>query len=252
MTSTLYLKCAPDDVGSRVLLSGDPARVDRIGALLDNAHTISRNREYHIVTGTFQDHQVSAVSAGIGAPSTAIALEELKQVGARAVVRVGTMMGIHAPMGTIVIPTGAVRNEGTSSRYLPIQFPAVPDWQLVQILEQSGQDQGLEVHLGLSATYDAFYPDMAPSLVSDRPPPDKDVLQQAGVLSLDMESALLFIVGRVLGVAVATLCLVTVEAGPPPRFLDDTRRADLEQRLIEAALDGIIAYQPDVGMEENG
>lgn len=255
MTSALYLKCAPDDVGPRVLLSGDPARVDRISALLDNTHTISRNREYHIVTGTYQGHQISAVSAGIGAPSTAIALEELKQVGVRAVVRVGTMMGIHAPMGTIVVPTGAVRNEGTSSRYLPIQFPAVPDWQLVQNLEQSGQDQDLETRLGLSATYDAFYPDMAPSLVSDRPPPDQDVLQRAGVLSLDMESALLFIAGRVLGLAVATLCLVTVEAGPPPRFLEDARRAELERRLIEAALDGITAYQYQSDLadtEENG
>ncbi|MFQ5856432.1 MAG: nucleoside phosphorylase [Anaerolineae bacterium] len=243
MTSTLYLRCSPGDVGSRVLLSGDPARVDRIGSLLDDARVVSRNREYSIITGVYKDCRVSAVSAGIGAPSTAIALEELKQVGARAVVRVGTMMGISAPMGTLVVPTGAVRYEGTSLRYLPIQFPAVPDWKLVQALNKSGRMAGLEVQLGVSATYDAFYPDMAPSLVADHPSPDWKPLRRAGVLSLDMESALLFVAGRVLGLAVATMCLVTVKAGPPPEFMDQNRRANLDRRLVEAALGGLVTFQ---------
>lgn len=243
MTATLYLRCSPGDVGPRVLLSGDPARVERIGAQLNDTRVISRNREYSIITGSYQGHQVSAVSAGIGAPSTAIALEELKQIGVRAIVRVGTMMGIRAPVGTLVVPTGAVRYEGTSSRYLPIQFPAVPDWRLVQALDRNGRATGLDVRLGLSATYDAFYPDMAPSLVSDHTPADWAKLQRAGVLSLDMESALLFVAGRVLGLAVAAMCLVTVKAGPPLEFMDRDRRTDLDQRLVGAALDGIVTYQ---------
>lgn len=243
MTSTLYLKCSPGDVGSRVLLSGDPARVDRVGAMLSDTRAISRNREYNVVTGAYRGHQVTAASAGIGAPSTAIALEELKQAGARAVVRVGTMMGVGAPIGTLVIPTGAVRYEGTSSRYLPVQFPAVPDWRLVQALSPSGRKTGLDIHLGLSATYGAFYPDMAPSLASGHPPADWENLHRAGVLGLDMESALLFVAGRVLGLAVATMCLVTVDAGPPPEFMNNETRTELDQRLIEAALDGIVTYQ---------
>jgi uridine phosphorylase len=84
---------------------------------------------------------------------------------------------------------------------------------------------------------------MAPHLAADHPPPDWDPLHRAGVMSLDMESALLFVAGRVLGLAVAAMCLVTVKAGPPPEFMDSGIRVDLERRLIEAALDGLVTYE---------
>ena len=223
-----------------MLLSGDPARVGRVATLLDDARQVSDNREFVLVTGTYRGTPVTAASGGIGAPSTAIAIQELALLGAQAVVRIGTQMGVHAPLGSVVLSTGAARFEGTSPRYLPLNYPAVPDWPLVQSLAQSGQDNRLDVRLGMTATYDAFYPDMASSLAGDGPL-DLTVQRRAGVLSMDMETSLLYIMGAVLGVAVAGMCLITVQAEPHVHLESDTR-AELDHRMVRAALDGLTAF----------
>jgi uridine phosphorylase len=239
MEETLYLKCRPGDIAPLVLLTGDPARVYRVAEMLENTGEIRNNREFATATGTYRDTPVSVVSGGIGAPSTAIAIHELAGLGARVIVRVGTMMGLHAPLESVVIPTGAVRFEGTSARYLPINYPAVPDGRLVQALVVSSRQHKLSVQVGLAATYDAFYPDMAPTLI-DQGAPDLTIPRRAGVLSMDMESSLVFVLGTVLGIATAAICLVTVQADPH-RHLDSAVRAVCEQRMLWAALDGLVA-----------
>jgi uridine phosphorylase len=245
MTKTLYLKCLPKDVGSLVLLSGDPARVDRIALQLERARQIVRNREFAVATGRYRGQTISAVSAGIGAPSTAIALEELATLGIHTVVRVGTMMGLSAPLGTIIVPTGAARFEGTSRRYLPLEYPALPDWSLTHTLANAATDAGLPVRLGPTATFDAFYLDMAPSLVQHAAigtALDLSTAQRAGILSFDMETSLIFTAGAALGLTTATICLVTVMAADPATFLDTEARASLEDRVVAAALDGLVAH----------
>ena len=237
MNKSLYLKAEPDDVGDYVLLTGDPARVDRIAAKLDTPRTVAQNREFYSVTGNYEGRAMSAVSAGIGAPSAAIAIEELKMLGVKAVVRVGTMMGVRAPMGSFVISIGAARFEGTSTSYLPSQYPAVPDWSLAQNLQQSAAARALDIHMGITATYDAFYPHMAPSLVNQGQL-DVDELQTAGVMALDMETSLLYILGHRLGIATASICLVTNKAAPF-EILDADLRADGEDTLIETVLSGL-------------
>jgi uridine phosphorylase len=237
MNETLYLRCRPGDVAERVLLTGDPARVERIADMLDDAREIARNREYLVVTGACNGQSVSALSAGIGAPSTAIALEELATLGVRSVVRLGTMMGVHSPLGSVVLSTGAARFEGTSSAYLPLAYPAIPDWELAHTLAASGREHGLDVRLGVTSTHDDFYPSMAPGLVN-RGSLDLEIAHRAGVLALDMETSLFYVLGMVLGLAVASMCLVTVQAEPYAALPSD-QRAALETRMIEAALDGL-------------
>ncbi len=237
---TLYLKCRPGDVAPLVLISGDPTRVDRIAELLDGVDTMTQNREFALATGTHKGVPVTVASGGIGAPSTAIAIHELVRLGAGVIVRIGTMMGVGAPLQSVVIPTGAVRREGTSPRYLPVEFPAVPDDRLSRALQQAGLQHDLDVRRGLTATYDAFYPDMAPSLVGDRAL-DLALLRRARVLSMDMESALVFVMGTVLGIAASAMCLVTVQAEPHVH-LDASIRADLDDRTVRAALNGLIAF----------
>lgn len=238
---TLYLKCRPGDIAPRILLSGDPARVDRVANLLDDARKVAGNREFSVVTGRYRNVPVTAASGGIGAPSTAIAVQELALLGAQAVVRIGTQMGVHAPLGSVVLSTGAARYEGTSTRYLPLNYPAVPHWPLVKSLAQSGQDNGLDVQMGMTATYDAFYPDMAASLTGGGPL-DLTVQRRAGVLSMDMETSLLYVMGAVLGIAVAGMCLITVQA-EPHRHLEPETRAALDDRMVRAALDGLTAFR---------
>jgi uridine phosphorylase len=237
---TLYLKCKPGDIAPRVLLTGDPARVFRVIDMLENGGEVRNNREFLTGTGTYQGIPVSVVSAGIGAPSTAIAIHELAQLGVRVLVRVGTMMGIRAPLGSVVIPTAAARFEGTSARYLPPAYPAVPDWGLVQALADGGHSHKLDVRLGMTATYDAFYPDMAPMLI-DQDAPDLTLHQRAGVLSMDMESSLVFVLGTVLNITTAAMCLVTVQADPHRHLAADVRTLS-EQRLLWAALDGLVRF----------
>jgi uridine phosphorylase len=237
---TLYLKCKPGDVKPLILLSGDPARVERVAALLDDAQTVSVNREFSVASGTYRGVGVSVVSGGIGAPSTAIAMEELAQLGAKAIVRVGTMMGINATLGSVVLPTGAARFEGTSRHYLPVTYPALPDWGLVHALAEAGWQAQLEVSLGPTATHDAFYPDMAASLIGQG---SLDLAQheQAGILSMDMETSLIFVMGTVRAIATAAMCLITVKA-EPHTHLDTDRRTQLDERMVRAALDGLVAF----------
>jgi len=201
---------------------------------------VSSNREFSVITGTHRGVPVSMVSGGVGAPSTAIAIQELAQLGAKVVVRVGTNMGVLAALKSVVLSTGAARFEGTSPRYLPLPYPAIPDWALVQALVEAGQRYNLDVRLGLTATYDAFYLDMAPSLVGQGPL-DLDLPRRAGVLSMDMETSLVFAMGTALGLAVAAMCLVTVQA-EPYTHLDPEIRADLDQCMVRAALDGLVAF----------
>lgn len=238
MSQTLYLKCDPGDVAERVLLTGDPARVERIAGFMDEVHFSRQNREYHITTGTYRGERFTAASAGIGAPSTAIALEEFKQLGVASVVRVGTMMGVHAPIGSYVIATGAARFEGTSASYLPAAYPATPTWDLVQALHASGQQHDLDLHMGITATYDAFYPQMAPALTGHGLP-NLDELKRARVMATDMETAMVYVVGRVLGLAVASMCVVTVQADPF-QAMEPEPRAEAEDNLIQAVLEGLL------------
>ena len=243
MSKTLYLKCEPGDVGELVLLTGSPERVDRIASFLDSPRTIAHNREFYTVTGHYNGQRVSSVSSGIGAPSAAIAVEELKQLGVKAITRVGTMMGVSVPMGAHVIATGAARFEGTSQYYLDMAYPAVPDWALAQQLLAAGQGNGLDTRLGVTATYDAFYPKMAPALTGHSLP-DIEELRQAQIIALDMETALLYVMGARLKVAVAAMCLVTNNFDPF-EMVDADARAKGEDALIETVLAGLLAWQAE-------
>jgi uridine phosphorylase len=239
---TLYLKATPDNTGDLVLLCGDPARVELFASHFPGFQMISRNREYWIATGEARNKRVSVISAGIGGPSNAIALEELKQIGVQAVVRIGTMMGISAPMGSLVIPHAAIREEGTSARYLPLTFPAVPQPELQRCLVESGLRAGLDVRVGLSITFDAFYVDLAPQLIGRPGEVDWQHYRQMGVLSTDMETALIFSAGQALGLPTAAICLVTVLQGEPVQFMHPEQRSQLELSLLHTALDGLIDF----------
>ncbi|MCA9893519.1 MAG: nucleoside phosphorylase [Anaerolineae bacterium] len=241
MMQTLYLKCQPEDIGDFVLLTGDPARVDRVAEQFETCDYEMQNREFYVRTGHYKQQRFSGASSGIGAPSAAIAIEELAQLGVKAIVRVGTMMGVEAPMGSYVISTGAVRFEGTSRDYLPLEYPAIPDWSLASHLHQAATSRGLACHMGLTTTYDSFYPKMAPALVG-RGLPDVEQLKQAPVQALDMETSLLYILGMRLRLPVVSMCLVTNTADPFAVLDSDKRRAG-EEALIQTVLDGILVWQ---------
>ena len=136
-----HLNIKPGDVGKYVILPGDPKRCAKIAKYFDDPQLIADNREYVTYTGYLDGEKVSVTSTGIGGPSASIALEELVKCGAETFVRVGTCggMDINVKGGDIIVATGAIRMEGTTKEYAPIEFPAVADIDIVNELENKWQ-----------------------------------------------------------------------------------------------------------------
>ena len=193
-----HIRCKEGDVGGDCILPGDPGRCEAIAAQFDDARLVSQNREYTVYTGMLLGEKVSVCSTGIGGPSAAIAMEELIHIGAHTFVRVGTCGGMSAKVraGDVVIATGAIRMEGTSREYAPIEFPAVPDFSVLCALVQAAQGLQYPYHAGVVQCKDSFYGQHSPETM-----PVAAVLQykweawkRLGALASEMESAALFTV----------------------------------------------------------
>ena len=143
-----HINVKPGDVGRYVILTGDPKRCAKIAKYFDDAQLIADSREYVTYTGYLDGEKVSVTSTGIGGPSASIAMEELARVGADTFVRVGTSGGIALDVkgGDIVVATGAIRMEGTSKEYAPIEFPAVANLDIVNALVDSCKAMKLKHH----------------------------------------------------------------------------------------------------------
>ena len=204
-TEKLYhLNCEKGDVGRYVILPGDPGRCEAIAKLFDNPVHIGMNREYNIWTGTLLGEKVSVCSTGIGGPSAAIAMEELVQIGADTFIRVGTCGGIHLDVkpGDIVVATGAIRYDHTSMEYAPIEYPAVPDFDVTTAIKAASEELGYCTHTGVVQCKDSFYGQHSP----EKSPVYYELLQKweswkrLGVKASEMESAALFVIADALNV----------------------------------------------------
>lgn len=207
-----HIKCSQGDVGRYVILPGDPGRVEKIAAYLDDARHVQTNREYVVYTGYLEEEKVSVMSTGMGGPSAAIGLEELAMIGADTFIRVGTCGGIDPSLipGTLLIPTGAIRKDGTGREYVPIEYPAVPNYDLVKGLEESAKRLNFNHVLGVVECKDSYYGQHAP----ERMPVHQELMEKwdawkmAGALGSEMESSTLFIVASVLRVRCASILLL--------------------------------------------
>ena len=199
-----HIRCKEGDVGKYVFLPGDPGRCEAIASYFDDPVHVGMNREYNIYTGYLLGEKVSVCSTGIGGPSAAIAMEELAAIGADTFIRIGTCGGIDMDVmpGDVVVATGAVRYEHTSTEYAPIQFPAVPDFDVTAALNAAGKKLGYRTHTGVVQCKDSFYGQHAP----EKSPVSYELLQlwesykRLGVKASEMESAALFVVAAALGV----------------------------------------------------
>lgn len=201
------------DVGKYCILPGDPGRCEAIAKHFDNPYFVARNREFVTWSGTLCGEKVSVCSTGIGGPSAAIAIEELIQAGADTFIRVGTCGGIALDVcaGDIVVATGAVRQEGTSREYAPLEFPAVPDYEVVQALVEACRRTEKHCVTGVVQSKDSFYGQHSPELS----PVDYSLMEKwsswkrLGVKASEMEAAALFTVAAARGVR-AGACFLTI------------------------------------------
>ncbi|MBQ2583022.1 MAG: nucleoside phosphorylase [Erysipelotrichaceae bacterium] len=181
------------------LMPGDPKRVDVIASCLENVEELTFNREYRSIVGTYKGMRVIGISTGMGGSSTAIAVEELKNIGVHTMMRIGSagamQKGIN--LGDLVICEGAVRDEGTSKNYIDPIYPAVPDYRLINHCVEAARDLGYEYHVGVILSHESFY--------YDEDAQDCEKWSRKGVLASDFETAALYTVGRLRKVRTASI-----------------------------------------------
>lgn len=199
------------EVGRYAILPGDPGRCEKIAQYLDNPRKIAQKREYTTYVGELFGEKVAVTSTGIGGPSASIAMEELIHCGVDTFIRVGTSGGMQPEVcgGDLVIATGAVRAEGTTREYAPIEYPAVAHYEVVKALERAATDLGATYHIGVVQCKDNFYGQHSPETMpvhtwlTDR----WEAWKACGALASEMESAALFITASVRRVRMGTVLL---------------------------------------------
>lgn len=220
------------DVGEYVILPGDPKRCEAIARHFDDARLVADKREFTTYTGYLDGVKVSVTSTGIGGASASIALEELVRVGAKTFIRVGTCggMDIGVKGGDIVIATGAIRAEGTTKEYAPIEFPAVADIDVVNALIEAAKKSGCCWHAGIVQCKDSFYGQHEPEKmpVSYELQNKWEAWKRLGCLASEMESAALFVVSSYLRVKTGSVFLVVANQEREKAGLDNPEIHDTE------------------------
>ena len=230
------------EVGRYVILPGDPGRCEKIAKYFDEPAFVAQNREYVTYTGKLCGVPVSVTSTGIGGPSASIAMEELIHCGADTFIRVGTAGGMKKEVmgGDVCIATGAIRFEGTSKEYAPIEWPAVADFEVTRALKDAADRLGFSNHTGVVQCKDSFYgqhsPDSMPAaaMLKER----WDAWLDMGALCSEMESAALFTVAAARGVRAGSVRLVIANQTRRELGLEDPQVYDTD-RAIRVAIEAI-------------
>lgn len=220
-----HLNIRKGDVGRYVLLPGDPKRCEKIAAYFDDAVLVADSREYVTYTGYLDGEKVSVTSTGIGGPSASIAMEELVKSGADTFIRVGTCGGMDLDVkgGDIVVSTGAIRMEGTSKEYAPIEYPAVADFEVSHALVEAAKRLGQTYHAGVVECKDAFYGQHEPETkpVSYELMNKWEAWLRLGCKASEIESAALFVVANYLRVRCGSNFLVVANQEREKAGLDN-------------------------------
>ena len=224
------------------ILPGDPGRVEKIARNLDNPRFLGQNREYTAWVGELEGEPVLVMSTGMGGPSTAIGVEELFMTGVRNFIRVGTCGGMHLSVkgGDLVIAAGAIRMEGTTREYVPIEFPAVANLELTNALVEAARVKNYTSHTGIVHCKDSFYGQHDPN----RMPAGYELNNKweawikANCLASEMESATLFIVSQILAAKAACVLNTVWNQEREAKGLDNPKSHDTAKG-IEVAVEAI-------------
>jgi uridine phosphorylase len=238
-----HIRCGRADGAAYAILPGDPERVERVKAFLDDPVDIAFNREYKSCRGSYKGVRVMVISTGIGGPSTGIAVEELNAIGVKTLIRIGSCGALQDSLrlGDLVIASGAVRDEGTSRAYIGECYPAVPDPELLAALLHCAREQRFARHCGIIHSHDSFY--------TDQEEASSRYWSERGVLAADMESAALFVIGGLRGMKTASILNVVVErrgdleSGINGYVDGEGRTASGERKEIITALEAIVRLE---------
>lgn len=244
-TRMLHINLCRGEVGRYAIVPGDPDRCELIAAHLDDSRMVTRKREFTTWEGRIEGELVTVTSTGIGGPSAAICLEELHKCGADTFIRVGTCASTcqEVQRGDIVVVNGSVRMEGTGRHYLPLEFPAVPNYRLLKHLEESSSGLGFHTVVGVSITKDSFYTQTEPE---SKPVAEELTFRWAsyvrgGAVCTSMEESTLFLAGASMGVRTASVLVsaTNFDGAVSKRNSADVYPIDSIQRPIQVAVEAL-------------
>ena len=219
------------EIARYVIVPGDPNRVPIIAQSLENPVHQGQKREFNAYKGTYKDIEVSVVSTGIGCPSTAIAVEELSYLGAEVLIRIGTSGSVDktAKKGDIFIATAAVRDDGTSKQYIPIEFPAVASHSVVNSLIKASEDLNIQTKVGICQSKDSFFWVTEPERMPVAPYLDYkwSAWQKGGVGASEMEAATLFTLSQIKRIQAGAILAI------------ETSDKEIVQNMTKIVLEGI-------------
>ncbi|MCC6607101.1 MAG: nucleoside phosphorylase [Anaerolineae bacterium] len=188
-----HIQCDPKEISRYVFCPGDQARARKIAAHLDDSYLVTDSRGYVVLSGRYKGVFMTVCGTGMGGPTVAIALEELAHMGADTFIRVGSC-GVFQDgqkPGDVIIASGTFRAGGTANAYLPLNFPAVPTFAVLRQLVEAAEALNIPHTVGVGLAGDAFY--------APREEGSRDIFKTAGVVSVEMESDTLFVVGAYRG-----------------------------------------------------
>ena len=232
----LNLRRADLDGATLALLPGDPGRVGVIADGFDSAQSLASSREFTSYLARSNDRPIVVCSTGIGGPSTSIAVEELAQLGVHTFLRVGTTGAIQPDIevGDVIVTTGAVRLDGASTHFAPVEYPAVAHHDCTSALVAAAAAVGATAHIGITASADTFYPgqeryDTVSGYVPRSLQGSRDEWAALHVLNYEMEGATLFTMcaanGWRAGMVAGVLVNRTAQEIPSPEVHDRVEAA---------------------------
>jgi len=226
-----HIACKPGDLAKYLLIPGDPERVPKIAKHWDFAREVAYHREFRVYTGIYEGVPISAVSSGIGPACMSIVVNEARCVGAETFIRVGSCGAIqdYIECGDLVILTAAVRMDGTSECYVPVEYPAVADYEVVLALIEACEELGYRYHVGIGCTTCDFYAGQQ-RLKSMRTQNLIETMRKANILIFEMEAATLFTLANLYNLRSGAICTVYAN-----RIKDEFKPGAGEEKCIKAA-----------------
>jgi uridine phosphorylase len=236
-----HINLAPGELAEYILLCGDPARAERTAELFTHIELERRNREFVTYTGNYDNMRISVISTGIGTDNIEITLIESFQITKEPTfIRIGSCGGLQPEMavGDLVISTGAVRLENTSTYFVPDGYPAVANYEVVLALISAAEKLGYRYHVGLTASASGFYGAQGRKIpgLPLRYPKLQDEMAEYNVANFEMESSTLFILCNLKGVRASTVCAVYASR-PHGTFISTKTKSRAERACILTGLE---------------
>ena len=232
------------DLAEYILLPGDPDRTARIATRLDSIEVEQRHREFASVTGTYRGERVSVVSTGIGTDNVEIVVAEILAITERPTfIRVGSCGALQPEvnLGDLIISTGAVRLESTTSFFVHDGFPAVADYEAVIALIEAAERLGHRTHVGLTATAPGFFGAQGrpiPQLPIRYPDLAEDMARQR-VMNFEMEASALLVLATLARCRAGVICAVYAQRNTGA-FVEGAAKDAAEAACVETGLESLL------------